>query len=181
MKFNIEKEDFCIEENKKIKNINSYNSSYYYGEVDSNDIYNIIKAISEYNNLEDLHFLDIGSGCGKLTLYIYNKVNCYCTGVEIIKHRYLKSLKLLNDDIYNIEFLNDDFKNIYLGNFDIIFCCNIIFSKKDNDMLYFKLNKEFNGYALLFDYNNKISNNLLSIYNVNTSWDKNVKLYMFHF
>ena len=48
-------------------------------------------------------------------------------------------------------------------------------------MLYFKLNKEFNGYALLFDYNNKISNNLLSIYNVNTSWDKNVKLYMFHF
>ena len=181
MKFNIDKEDYSIEENKVIINLDSYNSSYFYGEVNSYDIYNIVKEILEYNNLDNLHFLDIGSGCGKLILFIHNNINCYCTGIEIIKHRYFKSLTLLNDDNYKIEFLNNDFKNIYLGNYNIIFCCNIVFSDNDNNMLYFKLNKEFNGYALLFDYNNKIYNNLISTYNVNTSWDNNVQLYLFYF
>ena len=126
-------------------------------------------------------FLDIGSGCGKLTHFINNKIDCYCTGIEIIKHRYLKSLKLLNEDNYKIDFINDDFKNIYFGNYNLIFCCNIVFSEKDNDMLYFKLNNEFNGYVLLFDYNNKIYNNLISNYHVNTSWDNNVQVYLFYF
>lgn len=182
MKFNIQNEDFCIEENKKIINIDSYNSSYFYGEVDNNDIYNIIiDNIIKYDKYDEWYFLDIGSGCGKLTAFINNKINCQCTGIEIIKHRYLKSLKLLNDDIYNIEFINDDFKNIYFGNFNIIFCCNLVFSEDDNNMLYFKLNKEFKGYALLFNNNDKINHNLLSTYTTNTSWSKKVILYLFYF
>lgn len=181
MKFNIDKEDYSIEENKEIINIDSYNSSYFYGEVNSNDIYNIIQKIFKYTNYDNLQFLDIGSGCGKLTLYISNKINCYCTGIEIINHRYLKSLKLLKDNNYNIEFINDDFKNIYLGNYDIIFCCNLVFSEIDNNMLYNKLKKEFKGYSILFNYNDKIKYNFISKHTVNTSWQDNVCIYLFYF
>lgn len=181
MKFNIDKEDYSIEENKEIIDIDSYNSSYFYGEVNSNDIYNVLQKIFKYTNYDNFEFLDIGSGCGKLILYISNKINCCCTGIEIIKHRYLKSLKLLKDNNYDIEFINDDFKNIYLGNYDIIFCCNLVFSENDNNMLYNKLNKEFKGYSILFNYNDKIKYNFISKHIVNTSWEDNVYVYLFYF
>ena len=180
MKFNIDQEDFLIDKNIKLDNYNSYNSSLIYGEVNSNDIYNIINNVINTDNC-DQHFLDIGSGCGKLILFFNNKTNYYCTGIEIIKHRYLKSIELINDDNSNVEFINDNFKNIYLGNFDIIYCCNIIFSNEDNDLLFFKLIKEFNGYVLLFTYNNKISSKLISTHKVNTSWQKNVLIHLFYF
>lgn len=182
MKFNIDQEDFLIERNIKINNYDSYNSSFFYGEADHNDIYNIIiNNVIKDNESNNYHFLDIGSGCGKLTLFFNNKTNCECTGIEIIEHRYLKSIQLINEDNYNVEFLCNDFKNIYLGNYDIIYCCNIIFSEDDNNMLYFKLNKEFHGYALLFTYNNKIKGKLISEFTVNTSWQSNVFVYLFYF
>ena len=181
MKFNIEQEDYLIDKFTKIDNINSYNSSFFYGEVDNNDIYNIIiKFIFKEIDCDyKLNFLDIGSGCGKLVIFINEKTNLCCTGVEIIEHRYLKSLQYVDDN--NIEFLNDDFKNIYLGNYDIIYCCNLIFSNEDNNLLYFKLNNEFTGYILLFTYNNKIIRNLISEFKVNTSWQHNVPIFLFYF
>lgn len=49
MKFNIQSEDYLIDKYTKIDNINSYNSSLLYGEVNYNDIYNIILISS--NNI----------------------------------------------------------------------------------------------------------------------------------
>lgn len=49
MKFNIQIEDYLIDKNTKIDNMNSYNSSLLYGEVNYNDIYNIILISS--NNI----------------------------------------------------------------------------------------------------------------------------------
>lgn len=182
MKFNIDQEDFLIDKNIKLNDYNSYNSSLIYGEVNNNDIYNIINNVIKNNDFDNnLHFLDIGSGCGKLIIFFNNKTNYYCTGIEIIEHRYLKSIQLTKEDNYNVEFINDNFKNIYLGNYDIIYCCNIIFSDEDNNLLFFKLNNEFNGYALLFTYNNKIHNKLISTHIVNTSWQNNVNIYLFYF
>ena len=183
MKFNIQQKDYLIENNVEIKNLDSYESSFFYGEVNHYDIFSIIydKIISQDINSDNFNFIDIGSGCGKLVIYIYNKSSFHCTGIEIIEHRYLHSIKNLGDNVSNLEFIHDDFKNIYFGNYDIIYCCNIIFSEKHNDMLYFKLNNEFQGYALLFTYNNKISSKLISTHQVNTSWQKNVLIYLFYF
>ena len=88
---------------------------------------------------------------------------------------------MLKDNNYNIEFINVDFKNIYLGNYDIIFCCNLVFSEIDNNMLYNKLKKEFKGYSILFNYNDKIKYNFISKHTVNTSWQNNVCIYLFYF
>jgi len=190
MKFNIDRDDYLIDKYCSHNNLYKYNTSFFYGEVDMNDLYQIINEhiVSSDNELDDnniylhnLHFLDIGSGCGKIIYHINKKTNMNCTGIEIIEHRYLKSKELINEDNYNVEFIHDNFKNIYLGNYDIIYCCNIIFSDEDNDLLYLKLNKEFTGYALLFTYNNKIHDKLISTHQVNTSWQKNVFIYLFYF
>ena len=181
MKFDIQSEDYLIDKYTKIDNVNSYNTSLLYGEVDYNDICNIIKFMLKKMDCDyNLNFLDIGSGCGKLVIYLNENTDLYCTGIEIIKHRYLRSLELLQNN-YNIDFINDNFTNIYLGNFDIIYCCNVVFSEEDNNMLYSKLNNEFKGYVLLFTYNNKINHHLVTQYNVNTSWQKNVLIYLFYF
>lgn len=182
MKFQISNDDYLIEKNTKINNYDSYISSFFYGEVNHNDIYSIImNHILKDRDFFNYHFLDIGSGCGKLIIYFNDQTNCECSGIEIIEHRYLKSINLLKENNFNVHFINDNFKNIYLGNYDIIYCCNLIFSEEDNNMLYLKLNKEFNGYALLFTYNHKIFKNYVSTHDVNTSWQKNVNIYMFYF
>ena len=181
MKFDIDREDYLIDKYTNSNNLNSYNSSFFYGEVNNNDISSIIKCILKEIKCDyNLNFLDIGSGCGKLVIFLNENTNLYCTGIEIIEHRYLKSLNLINEN-YDIEFFNDNFKNIYFGNFDIIYCCNLVFSEDDNNLLYHKLNNEFKGYALLFTYNNKINHYLINEFKVNTSWQKNVNIYLFHF
>tara|TARA_A100001035_G_C27610792_1_gene420791 strand:- start:140 stop:712 length:573 start_codon:yes stop_codon:yes gene_type:complete len=186
---NIDQEDYIIKEEIDISNKDSYNSSYIYGEVDSHYFIKILKNKilykyykDEYNNLK---FIDIGSGCGRLILEIA-KLKLYSTGIEILSHRYDKSIKLLdkldNDELFNnIDLINDSFSNIHFGNFDILYCCNIIFSDEDNNLLYNKLLKEFYGYAFLYNYNNKIMNNLISKEHVKTSWNNNVEIFIFYF
>ena len=171
--FIIDKNDYLIDESIEInsKNISSYNSSYFYGEADINDLYKIINTIiHEYYDVENessLSFIDIGSGTGKLILYLYEHSMLNIVGIEIIKHRYSKSLELLeqiNKKINKInypEFIYDDFKNIYFGNYDILYCCNLVFSDEDNNILYNKLLNECKGYVILFNYNYKIKYYLL--------------------
>lgn len=153
------------------------NKSYIYGEVNPKDIINIIKQF----NYENCSFLDIGSGCGKIIISISNELKIFCTGVEIDDYRFNKSLELLNDFDFNgsVEILNRDFKDIYFGNYDLIYCCNIIFEKEDNKYLYNKLLKEFNGYLFLFDYDSKLKKYLIYEKNIRSSWSKNVILYVF--
>ena len=182
MKFNIDVEDYLIDKNTKSYNLDSYNSSFFYGEVNNNEICSIIIKfiLKEIESDYNLNFLDVGSGCGKLVIFLHENTNLYCTGIEIIEHRYLKSLNLINEN-YNVEFFNDSFIKTYFGNFDIIYCCNLVFSEEDNNILYCKLNNEFKGYALLFTYNNKINHCLINEFKVNTSWQKNVNIYLFKF
>ena len=53
--------------------------SYIYGEVNEKDLLEIIKTF-EYENL---NFIDIGSGCGKIIIYLSYKLNIFSTGIEI--------------------------------------------------------------------------------------------------
>lgn len=208
-KFIIDNKDYLIDKNIEFdnQNIQSYNSSYFYGEANTIDIYKIIKTIiytylnnknENENDIEEdnegefenkLHFIDIGSGTGKLILYLYENTLLNLYGIEIIEHRYDKSVKLLEEMINNKnidkinypDFVHNDFKNIYFGNYDIVYCCNLIFSKDDNELLFYKFKNEFQGYVLLFFYDDTIKNNLIKEFHINTSWCMNVSIFLFLF
>lgn len=156
------------------------NSSYIYGEVNHKQIVN---ELSYMLNDNSGHFLDIGSGCGKIVIAVGSSFpNLYCTGVEIHNERYNDSLELLEKcpELYsNTEFYKKDFNHIYFGTYDIIYCCNIIFSKEDNKQLYKKLLSEFNGYAILFNYDYCMKPYLKKTSYVDTSWQKNVQIFIF--
>jgi hypothetical protein len=156
------------------------NKSYIYGEVNPNDIISIINNLTCVNSYS---FLDIGSGCGKLVLCINSKFpDMYCVGIEIHNGRYNDSIKWL-EQYPNLqsstEFFNNDFKKHYFGNYDILYCCNVIYSKEDNLNLYKKILSEFTGYIILFEYDHHLKHYLLSSYLVQTSWKKNVAVYLF--
>ena len=152
------------------------NESYIYGEVNPINIIEIIKNIN-YNNRT---FLDIGSGCGKIIISIADKLNISCTGIEIDENRFNKSLKIQEEYLHlDTDFIKTDFRNVYLGSYDIIYCCNTIFSKNDNKLLYKKLLNEFKGYLLLFEYDFTLKKFLLDKKIIKTSWSKEVPIYIF--
>jgi len=163
-------------------NLDTYNTSFVYGEVNPRDVISIIK---ELEDSEFRHFLDIGSGCGKLVLSVnLNFPEIYCDGVEIHDGRYQDSLSWLEKYPHTqgfIEFYHNDFGRHYFGNYDLLYCCNAIYSKEDNSRLYKKLLTEFSGYAILFHYDHHLKHHLSYSRTVQTSWQKDVTVYIFRF
>ena len=170
-----------------------HNSSFIYGEVNAKDIIDIIKMInSEEEQNSITTFLDIGSGCGKLILSLVLEFdNLYGTGIEIHKERYEYGMNILdtygdyfeniNTNIHEkIEFINEDFMKTYFGNYDCLYCCNLVFTKEDNKKLYSKILHEFAGYVILFNYNHELQPYLRETYFVNTSWEKKVSIFLFY-
>lgn len=160
--------------------LDTSNTSYVYGEVNPRDVISIIK---ELEDADFRHFLDIGSGCGKLVLSVnLNFPEMCCDGVEIHDGRYQDSLTWLEkypNMQGSIEFYHNDFERTYFGNYDLLYCCNVIYSKEDNIRLYKKLVTEFSGYAVLFHYDHHLKHHLLYSRTVQTSWQKNVTVYIF--
>lgn len=141
------------------------NKSYIYGEVNPQNIIDIIKDVSGIQECK--HFIDIGSGCGRLvTQMSANFPNMLCTGIETDHRR--------------VEFEWDDYNNHYFGNYDVLYCCNVIFSKEDNDKLYEKIFREFSGYLLLYNYSFDLAPYIKKSFTVQCSWDNNVNIYLFH-
>lgn len=162
--------------------LDTINTSYIYGEAYPPDVVDCIRTIipnlGKYSS-----FIDIGSGLGKLVYEIslsYPKMICH--GIEIHKSRYEKSLNKLPHDKTSskIHFEKICFTNIYFGKYDIIYCCNTTFSEEDNKILYSKIRNEGNGYVILYNYDNTLNHNIIGTYTINTSWDKNVKIYIFY-
>lgn len=83
----------------------------------------LLEIINELN-LCDRLFLDIGSGCGKIVLYLAIKLNMISEGIEIDKNRFDKSIEFLNKfNLSNsVTFYNESFEKVYLENYDIIYC-----------------------------------------------------------
>lgn len=162
-------------------NLDSTNSSFIYGEVCAKDIIRVLKDLNIEGNI---NFVDIGSGCGKLVIDIANNFkDSWCTGIEIHQQRYAKSIKLLDnfpDILGTTEFSCTDFQTIYFGNYDVLYCCNTIFSKEDNKKLYNKILGEFSGYVILFNWDYCMKPYLLKSYRVNTSWEKSVEIFVFY-
>ena len=171
--------------NKKIKSedfqisneLDRNNSSFIYGEVCHQDLSNLISKLEFF----DRTFLDIGSGCGKIVIYLAYKFDIFIDGIEIDKNRFQKSLQLLETFklFNNISFFNTDFRKVYFGNYDIIYCCNLVFSKEDNNELYKKIIKEFRGICMLFNFNHLIKKYLIKTEKIKTSWNSSENIYLF--
>lgn len=165
-------EDFLISDS-----LYKYNTSYIYGEIEGQSMKQILDTIFP-NSLgqECYRFIDIGSGCGDLCAFVDMHFGFYVCGTEIDVNRFQKSLK---HESNKIEFVNDTFENLYFGNYDILYCCNIVFSIEDNIVLYNKIKREFVGFVFLFDYNNILLPFYKKTFLVQTSWCKNVNLHLF--
>lgn len=181
MKSQIEPNDYYI-----CDLLDKHNKSYIYGEIIPESFYSILNEFE----IENKSLVDIGCGCGRMLFYLNDRcdeIELY--GIEIDSNRYYTSLiiqdsRINNDSIsrtYDVTFENKDFIDIYFGNYDILYCCNILFENEENNKLYLKLINEFKGVCFLFTYNDKIKNNLHKKYNVDTSWQINVPLYSFIF
>ena len=154
------------------------NTSYIYGEVDNESLQIVFDK--HFKESMDLYsFIDIGSGCGRLCTFLQSRYNFFVYGVEVDRKRYEKSIK--NDAFSNglSEILCDDFRNLYFGNYDILYCCNTVFSDEDNESLFTKIVKEFRGICFLFDYNHILMPYYKEEFVIKTSWSKNTYLYMF--
>jgi len=180
----IEEEDFFIDDK-----LDKSNSSYIYGEVSVESMFKIFDTIDLIDSKESCSIIDIGSGCGKLVIGTAIKYNVMIDGVEIDKERYQKSIKLLEyiqennlceQNLYsNIYFFNNSFKDIYLGNYDIVYCCNLVYSKNDNKILFEKILREFSGYLFLFCYEKNLRPYYKKQFIVKTSWNDEQKLFLF--
>lgn len=158
------------------------NKSYIYGEVDPTVIVSIL--LKDDILQEGDRFLDIGSGCGKMIIHLANKnhfKNNYFTGIEIHQTRHETAISLLDqyDKYNNIEFIYGDYNTLNFRNYNVLYCCNTIFGDKENNELFNKILHEFSGYFILFEYDKKFTPYLINKYTVNTSWNKNVDIWLF--
>lgn len=176
MKFNISQEDY--------ERSDMTNDSLIYGEVNHNDIYNILVDLKI--DLTGKLLLDIGSGCGNF-LGGMSKLNSKATyhGIEIEKHRYQRSLCFESEPgsetTHNIYFKHGDYDTLYFGTYDIIYCCNTVFTDEENDHLFSKLIHESKTgyYVILFSHHKKLMSYLLYQGLVETSWAGCVNVYVY--
>ena len=170
-------EKIDLDDFKITDKINLNRSSLTYGEVSNLDIGNLISSLKI--NCENM--LDVGSGCGKLVIYLAITLNINIDGIEIDKNRFNKSEYLLETyDLYDkVNFINDTYENLYFGNYDLIYCCNLVFEYEDNIKLYNKIKNEFNGIVILFIYDKILLPYLTSQHIVKTSWSNEVPIFLF--
>ena len=77
------------------------------------------------------------------------------------------------------EFILGNYNTLYFRNYNVLYCCNTIFGEKENEELFDKILREFSGYFILFEYNNKLAPYLITSYNVKTSWNNHVNIWLF--
>jgi len=162
-----------------IYKVDNQNKSLIYGETNYKDLLIIFDKLYSIYNINTM--IDIGSGCGNLLIYLASKFHdIYFEGIEIQKNRYDKSIdNIMKHDLDNICIYHDSFINTYLGNYDLLFCCNTIFCDEDNDKLYNKIINEFSGIFILFTMHPKILNYFIEKTTINTSWCKEVNIFIY--
>ena len=111
--------------------------------------------------------IDIGSGCGRLVEYVSKHGQFPVDGVEIDEKRYKKSIQQKK---FNTQYIYNDFENVDFSSYNILYCCNVCFDKKDNHRLYHKILKEFKGLCILFEKPKIFRNFFHKQYFVKTTW-----------
>jgi SAM-dependent methyltransferase len=116
-----------------------------YGEMDYEGIDSLIKFL----NKSFSSFIDIGSGRGKLCIYLlkYPSIN-KSIGIELVKERHDDAIELKNklkhfDQINNVKFINNNFLDIKLKELDLsdtlIWFSNLCFNQDTTNNIYNKV------------------------------------------
>lgn len=172
---------------EQIKKTLCFRGNEIYGEI---LYYSAIKLIKHLAITSDDHFLDVGSGLGKLALYIYlNTPAASVTGIEInqprheiadhIKNTLTSQLPLLFEK-KPIQFIHGDFLKWNCDKTTIVYMCSTIFSyellenigKKLNTMRTVKKIASFRKIPHLSQY--KLIKKLL----IHCSWER-VSCYLY--
>ena len=152
-----------------------------YGEIDTSDVNRILYECPFVID----KFLDAGSGCGKMILEIGKiKSNLtYLCGIENMEYRHEKAIKLLNNSSFDIqsktEFICGDFLHYSFHDFDLVYCCNVMFDNDLNQKLIEKILRECNHCFVLYSLEPKCLQYLYKKLKVNTSWMKHVDVFIY--
>ena len=161
-----------------------------YGEL----TYEGIELLSK-NFIECNFFLDIGSGRGKLSLYMACKDNIEKSiGIELVKERHDDAIQLkeklnnYSNFISKVEFINDDIFNTELNKIFnkpvLVYISNLVFDTELNNRLFNKLSKELNNKSIIVCSKKHTIENIdnLEYYNkmlIDQSWNKKSNVYIY--
>ncbi len=158
-----------------------------YGELSYEGLEEILKF---FNNNFDT-FIDIGSGRGKLCLYISGYPNISKSiGIELVKERHDDAISLkekLNifPNVQKVKFINDDLFKIKINSFlnnnkVLIWISNLCFDDEFNNKLFNKITTEMpNGVIIACSKkpeNKKLE--LLGTIDVKMSWSEKSTIYL---
>jgi hypothetical protein len=135
---------------------NNYVSTY--GELTLNGMKTILDKIKNnqrsYLDMNNIRFIDLGSGLGKLPLimsYYFNAKKS--TGVELSVERHNRAMSMYNkldkELQQRINYINGDLFNINLSDYNFIFISNLCFSTELNKRLIEKLKECKKGTNIL--------------------------------
>jgi hypothetical protein len=155
-----------------------------YGEMNYDGIETLY---NKYNSCKV--FLDIGSGRGKLCLYMADKPNITKSiGVELVTERYNDAIQLksklnkFKDTTDKVNFINKsivdvDLKKLIGENCTLVWFSNLCFDPQITDIIFNKLIDELqnNSFIICSKSYNKINNKLVKIeeMQIPMSWSKN--------
>jgi predicted nicotinamide N-methyase len=135
---------------------NNYASTY--GELTLNGMKTILNKIKNnqrsYLDMNNIRFIDLGSGLGKLPLimsYYFNAKKS--TGVELSVERHNKAMSMYNkldkELQQRINYINDDLFKVDLSDYNFIFISNLCFPTELNKRLIEKLKECKKGTNIL--------------------------------
>lgn len=154
-----------------------------YGEMD----YDGLDSLVNFLDTEFTSFIDIGSGRGKLCIYMLKYPSIIKSlGVEVVKERHDDAIELKNklnefSGVNSVEFINDDFMTVNLSSFNnttpLIWLSNLCFTDDITNNIYNKVINEMpSGTIICSSKNPTISSdklNELGKTEINMSWNKN--------
>lgn len=179
-------DEFFLTENEKdlFKNTNNVST---YGYMKLEGIQKMLETLNKYNNSNNLNFIDIGSGIGRvpITLSSSNKFS-NCTGLELsstrhkighdlIKNNNIKNVNLINDDMFNYDKYNE---------VDCIYISSLCFSPNMMEKLVKIFENELKKGCLIFTSkalpNHNLHNlKLLEKFRVKMSWTNESELHLY--
>ena len=176
---------------KEFEDINLYKGvNITYGEMEYDGIQRLYNLITKHYNPKINCFLDLGSGRGKLCMYMasLSKIK-YVLGVELVKQRhddaeilkselnfeYANKVDLLNKNIYDIDF--EEYKNKQI----FIWFSNLCFDQTGIDNIFQKLKNSLPSGTIVCCSKKPLENfgEYLNSIQVPMSWNKESNVYIY--
>jgi tRNA G46 methylase TrmB len=163
-----------------------------YGEMEYDGIQKLYSFISKNYNPKINCFIDLGSGRGKLCMYMASQSKIKSVlGVELVKQRhddaeilkselkfeYADKVHLLNKNIFDIDF--EEYKNKQI----FIWFSNLCFDQTGIDEVFKKLKNVLPSGTIICCSKKPLENfgEFLNIFQVPMSWNKESNVYIYRF